>query len=164
MQKFVLDNEDAQVAFGRALAAAMSFRGHVWLEGELGAGKTTLARGVMRALGITGAVKSPTYTLVEPYEVGAQQVYHFDLYRLADPEELEFIGARDWLDSEALCLIEWPSQGGDRLPTPDLRIRLALAGEGRHAEAEALSPHGEQALTQLPSLLARLRHSSEGGS
>ncbi|OHV09968.1 tRNA (adenosine(37)-N6)-threonylcarbamoyltransferase complex ATPase subunit type 1 TsaE [Kushneria phosphatilytica] len=164
MQRFALDNENVQVAFGRALAEAMAFSGHVWLEGELGAGKTTLARGVMRALGITGAVKSPTYTLVEPYEVGERQVYHFDLYRLADPEELEFIGAREWLDSDALSLVEWPSHGGDRLPSPDLRIRLALAGQGRQADVEALSPYGMQALNSLPSLFEQIRISLEGGS
>ncbi|GGX95140.1 tRNA (adenosine(37)-N6)-threonylcarbamoyltransferase complex ATPase subunit type 1 TsaE [Litchfieldella qijiaojingensis] len=144
-----LDNEQAQVAFGEALGKALQGRGRVHLEGELGAGKTTLTRGVLRAYGYHGAVKSPTYTLVEPYRLGTVQVHHFDLYRLSDPEELEFMGARDLLDADCLCLIEWPERGHGWLGTPDLHVHLAVSGVGRLAEVQAASDYGTRVLTRL---------------
>lgn len=144
-----LDDEQAQVAFGEALGKALQGIGQVHLEGELGAGKTTLARGVLRAYGYQGAVKSPTYTLVEPYRLGSRNIHHFDLYRLADPEELEFIGARDLLDRESLCLIEWPSRGEGWLPIPDLQVELSVAGSGRLAALQARTDHGERVLARL---------------
>lgn len=147
--RIVLQNEAAQVAFGEALGHALERRGCVFLEGDLGAGKTTLSRGVLKAFGYTGAVKRPTYTLVEPYEFDAQRVHHFDLYRLADPEELEFIGARELLDPQALNLIEWPSRGEGWLPTADIVVRLSVLEEGRQAELEAHSEHGEATLVRL---------------
>lgn len=146
-----LNNEEAHVAFGEALGHALQGRGLVYLEGELGAGKTTLSRGILRAYGYHGAVKSPTYTLVEPYDLGAQRVYHLDLYRLADPEELEFIGGRDVLADDALILVEWPSRGEGWLPAPDLRLVLEVATQGRLASLTACSDKGESILALLQS-------------
>lgn len=148
MQTRLVD-EQAQVAFGEALGSALQGMGQVHLEGELGAGKTTLTRGVLRAYGYHGAVKSPTYTLVEPYSLDSVDVHHFDLYRLADPDELEFIGARDLLDRECLCLIEWPSRGEGWLPTPDLLVQLDVVGTGRQATLRAFTEHGERVLSRL---------------
>lgn len=146
-----LDNEEAQVAFGDVLGQALQGRGLVYLEGELGAGKTTLTRGILRAYGHQGAVKSPTYTLVEPYELGPQRIYHLDLYRLADPEELEFIGGRDVLADDALSIIEWPSRGEGWLPAPDFRLMLEITDSGRLATVTAHSDRGHQVLASLQS-------------
>jgi tRNA threonylcarbamoyladenosine biosynthesis protein TsaE len=147
-----LDDEDRHVAFGECLGLALEGRGCVHLQGELGAGKTTLARGILRAHGHRGAVKSPTYTLVEPYELGGVRIHHFDLYRLCDPEELEFIGGRDLMTADALCLIEWPERGEGWLPTPDLVVTLSLAGMGRRAVLEAFSDLGQGVLARLATL------------
>lgn len=149
-----LSDETAQVAFGEALGEALNGRGRVHLEGELGAGKTTLCRGVLRAYGHRGAVKSPTYTLVEPYELGERRVHHFDLYRLGDPEELEFIGARDLLEDDSLSLIEWPSRGQGWLPVADLVVELTVVGDGRAARLAAGTPYGESVLDTLTALCA----------
>lgn len=148
-----LNDEAAHVAFGEALGHALQGHGRVYLEGELGAGKTTLTRGILRAYGYQGAVKSPTYTLVEPYELDAQRIYHLDLYRLSDPEELEFIGGRDVLADDALCLIEWPSRGDGWLPAPDLRVSLQLAAQGRLAELTPGSDQGLRVVTQLQAVI-----------
>lgn len=145
-----LSDEAAQVALGISLGRALDGHGRVHLVGELGAGKTTLTRGVLRAYGYTGAVKSPTYTLVEPYEFDRYRLYHFDLYRLGDPEELEFIGARDMLGADALSLIEWPSRGAGWLPAPDLEVHLVPAQAGRKAWAVACSEQGRSVLDRLP--------------
>lgn len=144
-----LDDEERQVVFGQRLGMALKGRGRIYLEGELGAGKTTLSRGILRALGHAGAVKSPTYTLVEPYELKNGRVYHFDLYRLGDPEELEFIGGRDLFADDALCIVEWPNRGEGWLPTPDLTITLSLCESGRTARLEASSEHGRSVLAAL---------------
>lgn len=111
----------------------------VFLSGDLGAGKTTLVRGFLRAAGYTGTVKSPTYTLVEEYNLPDHKFYHFDLYRLTDPEELEWLGIRDYIDENAMCFIEWPERGQGVLPQPDLWISLAVDGGGRSAVLECLS-------------------------
>ncbi|MBB3231023.1 tRNA (adenosine(37)-N6)-threonylcarbamoyltransferase complex ATPase subunit type 1 TsaE [Halomonas stenophila] len=144
-----LDDEDRQVAFGESLGRALGGHGRLYLEGELGAGKTTLTRGILRAYGHRGAVKSPTYTLVEPYELASARVHHFDLYRLGDPEELEFIGGRDLLAEDALCVIEWPARGEGWLPTPDLVVRLEVADSGRRACLTAHSDQGRRVLARL---------------
>lgn len=135
--------DQAMERLGAAIGEALNWRGSVWLVGDLGAGKTTLSRGLIRAAGHAGAVKSPTFTLVEPYELEQRSIYHFDLYRLADPEELEFLGVRDYFSDESLCLIEWPDKGQGMLPQPDLIISITVDGDGRRLQIEG---HGERGL------------------
>ncbi|MFC3945142.1 tRNA (adenosine(37)-N6)-threonylcarbamoyltransferase complex ATPase subunit type 1 TsaE [Pseudomonas gingeri NCPPB 3146 = LMG 5327] len=126
-----LPDEESMVAFGRNIAEVTAGVGVIFLEGDLGAGKTTLSRGIIRGLGHAGAVKSPTFTLVEPYEFAEVRAYHFDLYRLVDPEELEYLGIRDYFDGDALCLVEWPDKGAGFLPKPDLTITISPHNGGR---------------------------------
>lgn len=118
----------------------------IFLNGELGAGKTALVRGVLRATGYNGAVKSPTFALVEEYELAKRKILHFDLYRLVDPEELEWIGIRDYLAQTSLCFIEWPRLGQDFLPKPDLEITLTIAGQSRIATVLSSMPAIEKNL------------------
>jgi tRNA threonylcarbamoyladenosine biosynthesis protein TsaE len=145
---FLVDEAATEVA-GKRLATALSEGGLVFLEGTLGAGKTCLARAIVRALGHQGSVKSPTYTLVEPYELATLNVYHFDLYRLVDPEELEFMGIRDYFAPGYLCLVEWPGRGTGVLPQADITLTLTSEGEGRRLQALAFSPLGQAALRAL---------------
>lgn len=126
-----LEGEQAQDAFGRRMAAVLRAPCVIHLQGELGAGKTALARGLLRGLGRRGAVRSPTYTLLEPYDLPGLSLYHLDLYRLGDPEELEYLGLRDLLDGDSVLLVEWPERGTGVLPEADLTIRIDYAGEGR---------------------------------
>lgn len=125
-------------------------QGVVHLIGDLGAGKTTLTRYWLQALGHQGNVKSPTYTLIEPYEINGQPIYHFDLYRLNDPYELELMGIRDYLEQpNALLLIEWPSKGEPIVPAADLLIQLTVVGEQRHATMKAQTLYGEKIVQAL---------------
>ena len=133
-ERFLID-EAATLAAGYELGQLMkSFHESfcVFLQGDLGAGKTTLTRGILQAFGYSGSVKSPTYTLVETYQLPERILHHFDLYRLKDPEELEFMGIRDYFAAAAICLVEWPEQGGDYLPLPDLIVKLSYVGTARH--------------------------------
>lgn len=146
-----IDSAEEMEAFGARLAQMCSDVALITLQGELGAGKTTLVRGLLRGLGYQGTVKSPTYTLVEPYELGERRVYHFDLYRLGAAEELDDIGLRDYLDAEALCLVEWPERGALRLPASDLHIILSHAGSARTVALAAHSARGRALLDALMS-------------
>lgn len=131
-----LADEAASLALGAQIAQQFPAGGIIKLYGDLGAGKTTVVRGLLRELGYQGTVKSPTYTLVEPYQLAERVIYHFDLYRLADPEELEYIGIRDYLDQEALCLLEWPDKGGAYVPKAHLMLTIDLHLAGRIAYLE----------------------------
>jgi tRNA threonylcarbamoyladenosine biosynthesis protein TsaE len=139
----------AMEAFGSRLAQAARQGGVIFLQGELGAGKTTLVRGFVRALGYAGRVKSPTYTLLESYRLEGTNLYHLDLYRLADAEELEWIGIRDLLEDADLCLVEWPERGLGVLPSPDLEIQIEYHGVGRVLELLPSSDRGRDIVRQL---------------
>ena len=145
MERYI-EGEAAMEALGAALGRAATQGGWIYLHGDLGAGKTTLVRGLLRGLGHTGAVKSPTYTLVEPYELAGLAVYHLDLYRLGDPEELEWIGIREIFAPGNLCLVEWPERGRGVLPEADLLLELEYAGEGRRLRAEGRTARGLEVL------------------
>jgi len=138
---------------GRQLAAARPANAHglavIYLTGDLGAGKTTFARGVLRGLGETDAVRSPTYTLLELHEVPGLTVLHIDLYRLHAAAELESLGLRDWARPGCLWLIEWPERAGSRLPAPDLIMTFTVGARSHAIEAQARGPAGEKWLRSL---------------
>jgi tRNA threonylcarbamoyladenosine biosynthesis protein TsaE len=138
-----LADEQAMSDFGARIARVTQGHGLIFLEGNLGMGKTTLSRGIIRGLGHVGAVKSPTFTLVEPYEIGDVRAFHFDLYRLVDPEELEFLGIRDYFEDDAMCLIEWPDKGAGFLPKPDLTITISPQDSGRSLKILSQGSRGE---------------------
>ncbi|WP_435235458.1 tRNA (adenosine(37)-N6)-threonylcarbamoyltransferase complex ATPase subunit type 1 TsaE [Psychromonas sp. PT13] len=144
-----LVDADQTVAFGHELSVACKEATCIYLHGDLGAGKTTLTRGFIQGLGHIGNVKSPTYTLVEPYELANWQVYHFDLYRLGDPEELEFMGIRDYFTETSHCLIEWPERGEGILPQPDIDLTLTYVEQQRVVELRANNELGNRVLNQL---------------
>lgn len=160
-----LADEAATESFGRMLARAASnlpasaltgptiptatLGGCIHLRGDLGAGKTTLTRGLLRGYGYEGAVKSPTYTLVEPYEFPGCNIYHFDLYRLFDPQEVEFLGVSTYFNASNLCLIEWPEHGRNMIPEPDIEIELSAQGQGRNLAWWARSDRGQEIAERL---------------
>ncbi|MEN8206738.1 MAG: tRNA (adenosine(37)-N6)-threonylcarbamoyltransferase complex ATPase subunit type 1 TsaE [Pseudomonadota bacterium] len=146
--KLALADAAAMEQLGARLADSIT-PAVVYLRGDLGAGKTTLARGFIHALGYAGKVRSPTYTLVEPYPCAHCPVFHLDLYRLADPEELEWLGLRDMLAEPALLLIEWPERGSGMLPPADLTIDIEYSGSGREADLVPTTLAGKQLLTGL---------------
>lgn len=163
----LLRNEAATLNFGKSLARATFVEdlprgtepapgagvphvgGIIYLLGDLGAGKTTLTRGFMRGFGYQGAVKSPTYTLVEPYEFTLCNIYHFDLYRLSAAEEVSYLGTEDYFSSKNLCLIEWAERGMGVIPEPDLTLELAPSGSGRELRCYPGSERGAQIAQRL---------------
>lgn len=146
MLSLEVESPEAQEALGATLAGVCPPACVIYLEGDLGAGKTTLVRGFIRALGHQGAVKSPTYTLLEPYDLPGKRCYHFDLYRLGDPGELEYLGIRDLMQEEAILVVEWPERGQGELPPADLVIHIRYRTDGRDIQLEPLGEVGEKLL------------------
>ena len=148
-----LKNEEAQLQLAAVIAVNTQPGTVIFLDGDLGTGKTTLVRGFLQSLGYTGNVKSPTYTLVEPYLIDKQQIYHFDLYRLGSPDEFEYAGGRDYFDDDSICLIEWPDKAEGYLPAADLLCQLSYqnkAGvQGRQCIISANSDKGLIILDKL---------------
>lgn len=144
-----LSDEDATLAFGAKLATALAPGLTLYLEGDLGAGKTTLVRGMLRALGHSGRVRSPTYTLAEIYPLPHFDLAHFDLYRMTDPREWLDAGFRDLDDRRTVRVIEWPEKAAGFLPDADVLLRIAIPDEGRHLECRAVSPAGARFLEAL---------------
>ncbi len=156
LERFLAD-EAATLALGQQLAVGLKPGMVVYLSGDLGAGKTTLARGVLRGLGYAGKVKSPTFTLVEPYEFSRLYLYHFDFYRFeakdkvgaTGVDEMEAAGFREYFNDRSLCLIEWPERAGQHLARPDLTIKLDPQGAGRSAEIAAQTEAGRECIEHL---------------
>ena len=144
-----LPTETETLALGAALAPGLQPGMVIYLCGDLGSGKTTLARGILRALGVTESIKSPTFTLVEPYTISSLYLYHFDFYRLRYADEWVDAGFRDYFDPAAVCLIEWPEKAGAQLPAADMTIDLATAGDARKATLSADTEAGINCLRRL---------------
>lgn len=137
------------LGFGAELARQLRAGDRIYLSGELGAGKTTLVRGILRGLGHQGAVKSPTFTLVEPYDVAGYTIYHFDLYRINSHMELVSAGLEDYLAPQAICLVEWPERGAGVLPEPDIELQLDLRDQDRLLNLKVKTARGEEILAAL---------------
>lgn len=154
-----LPDEAATLALGARLADALVPGLTIWLRGDLGAGKTTLTRGLLRELGFSGRVKSPTYTLVELYAFTRFNLYHFDLYRFADPDEWEDAGFREYFNSTSVCLVEWPDKAGGLLPAPDVALELDFFDDGnmdgRSVRIKGLTEKGEACVARLISACGR---------
>jgi tRNA threonylcarbamoyladenosine biosynthesis protein TsaE len=154
--EFKLESEVATAQLAQRIASALvdtSLQDQgicIYLEGDLGAGKTTFSRYLLQAMGHSGSVKSPTYTLVEPYQIGPRQVFHFDLYRLGDPLELEYMGIRDYFVENNLCLIEWPNKGEGCLPPADVHIKLGLLLQNELTHDEVNSDSSSADAEQTP--------------
>jgi len=150
---FFLENEAAQLQLAAFIAENTPPGTVIFLQGNLGTGKTTLVRGFLQSLGFKGNVKSPTYTLVEPYLIDNKQIYHFDLYRLGTPDELEYAGGRDYFDGQAICLIEWPEKAEGYLPTADLLCELSYKNQaGEQGRDCILSGNTEKGQAIIQSL------------
>ena len=146
-----MPDAEATLRLGAALAAGVAPGRVLHLRGELGTGKTTLVRGLLRALGHRGRVKSPSYSLLEPYTLSSLNLYHFDFYRFKDRSEWLSSGFREYFNPDSLCIVEWPERAGEGLAPPDLELRLEFAGEARRARLEARTPAGESWLSALRS-------------
>ena len=150
--QILLEDEQKMQVFGKKIAQVICQINApllILLNGDLGAGKTTLSRGILNGLGHRGSVKSPTYTLVEPYDLEIGKVFHFDLYRLVDPEELYDIGFNDYLTESQLCMIEWPDKGGSLLPKADISLQINSNGTGRQVILTAQTSLGSQCVNEL---------------
>jgi tRNA threonylcarbamoyladenosine biosynthesis protein TsaE len=145
----VLDDEAATLVCGERFASILVSGLIVYLHGDLGAGKTTFVRGVLHGLGHVGKVKSPTYTLVEPYIISSYNIYHFDLYRFTDEEEWDAAGFRDYFNPQSICMIEWPEKAAHVLPEPDIHVQLSSYQDGRKVQFSAGSVLGSQCLKKL---------------
>jgi len=150
--QILLEDEQKMQVFGKKIAQVIGQINApllILLNGDLGAGKTTLSRGILYGLGHRGSVKSPTYTLVEPYDLEIGKVFHFDLYRLVDPEELYDIGFNDYLTESQLCMIEWPDKGGSLLPKADISLQINSNGTGRQVILTTQTNLGSQCVNEL---------------
>jgi tRNA threonylcarbamoyladenosine biosynthesis protein TsaE len=150
--KIAVNTPEEMVKLGEDLAKYTQLKTTqlvLFLSGDLGAGKTTFVRGFLKGMGFNGAVKSPTYTLVEPYDFSNNSVYHFDFYRLKAKEALEDIGIRDYFHEKAYCLIEWPSKALDELPKPDILVNIEILGEARQLSVLARSSRGDEIVQDL---------------
>ena len=158
MKEWLLKAPAQTEAFGAAVAdAAGPARGLVvYLEGPLGAGKTTLARGLLRALGVTGAIRSPSYTLLEPYAIGGRTLIHLDLYRMASPREVQGLGLADYPPEQTWWLVEWPELGAGALPPPTVRLGLAHEGAARRVDLTGASPLADAIAAAFSARLSRL--------
>lgn len=145
----IINNETEMLAFGKVLSQSITFPMIIYFVGNLGAGKTTLIRGVIQGLGYQGRVKSPTYTLVEPYTLLDKEIFHFDLYRIKDPEELDLIGIEDYFNTNAVCLIEWPEMASEKLPKPDITCYIETINVGRKIRLETNSEKGKATINKL---------------
>jgi len=146
--QYIVD-EAAMLAFGAHLAVLCTPPSIIYLQGQLGSGKTTLTRGILRALGVTERVKSPTYSLIEGYALEKFWIYHYDLYRLSAPEELLDLGVDDYCREDTISIIEWPENGGSYLPKPDLIIDFCIQEQGRELQLHGATPIGVAMVTQL---------------
>ena len=159
-REYCLPDEAATLALGAALAQVVSPSAVIYLEGDLGAGKTTLVRGWLQKVGAGETAKSPTYTLVEPHVTSGLNLYHFDFYRFTIPEEFLDAGLDEYFAEQGICLVEWPDRAAPYLPAPDLRIQLMLEGAGRRVRVESASERGCAWLNQLPATLVAISSSS----
>lgn len=148
---YTIKDEPEMLAFAKKLANALSVPCFMTLSGQLGAGKTTLVRGILQHLGVQGNVKSPTFTVVESYLLDNYPIYHFDLYRIHDPEELELIGIRDYFKDKALILMEWPEQAAEILPEADINCKIHSHGTARKLKLQSNSSHGQAILQRIQS-------------
>jgi len=145
----ILADESETLAFAQRIAKQLKFGMVIYLHGDLGAGKTTLVRGIVQSLGYNGRVKSPTYTLVEPYQVAGLSLMHFDLYRMNDPDEWDAAGFRDDFDGHNIFLIEWPEKAADVIPPADLEIKLLILDQSREVQLKANTVLGQECAKQL---------------
>lgn len=155
--QFFLQDENETLHFGKVLAKLASRGQVIFLVGDLGAGKTTFVRGYLRALGFTSSIKSPTFALVEEYHFDIGPVFHFDLYRLDHPEELEAIGIREYFDSQNIVLVEWPEKGENYLPKPNVRLNFKILDQGRQVTVEGFG-NNDNLIQEIELQMSKNKH------